>query len=47
MQTLGTTGGLPDTAYYDASGRRVFVKLGQYGSEDEFAADIRRHALGG
>jgi cytochrome c biogenesis protein CcmG, thiol:disulfide interchange protein DsbE len=47
MQTLGTTGGLPDTAYYDASGKRVFVKLGQYGSEDEFAADIRRHALGG
>jgi cytochrome c biogenesis protein CcmG, thiol:disulfide interchange protein DsbE len=47
MQTLGTTRGLPDTAYYDASGKRVFVKLGQYGSEDDFAADIRRYALGG
>lgn len=47
MQMLGTTGGLPDTAYYDASGKRVFVKLGQYGSEGDFAADIKRHALGG
>ena len=47
MQSLGTAGGLPDTAYYDASGTRVYVKQGQYGSQDDFAADIRRHALGG
>ena len=46
-QSVGATGGLPDTAYYGADGKRVFVKLGQYSTESEFAADIRRYALGG
>jgi thiol-disulfide isomerase/thioredoxin len=45
--SIGATVGLPDTAYYDASGTRVFVKQGQYASESEFAADIQRYALGG
>jgi cytochrome c biogenesis protein CcmG/thiol:disulfide interchange protein DsbE len=45
--SLGATVGLPDTAYYDASGKRVFVKQGQYASEEAFAADIKRYALGG
>jgi thiol-disulfide isomerase/thioredoxin len=46
-QSVGATVGLPDTAYYDASGKRVFVKQGQYASEGDFAADIKRYALGG
>jgi len=46
-QSVGATVGLPDTAYYDASGKPVFVKQGQYASEGDFAADIKRYALGG
>lgn len=46
-RSVGATVGLPDTVYFDASGKRVFVKQGQYASESEFAADIERHALGG
>lgn len=46
-QSVGATVGLPDTAYYDATGKRVFVKQGQYASEGDFAADIKRYALGG
>ena len=46
-RSVGATVGLPDTAYFDASGKRVFVKQGQYASESEFAADIKQHALGG
>ena len=46
-RSVGATVGLPDTAYFDASGKRVFVKQGQYPSEDDFAADIKRYALGG
>jgi cytochrome c biogenesis protein CcmG/thiol:disulfide interchange protein DsbE len=46
-QSVGATVGLPDTAYYDARGKRVFVKQGQYASKDDFAADIKRYALGG
>jgi cytochrome c biogenesis protein CcmG/thiol:disulfide interchange protein DsbE len=45
-RSVGATVGLPDTAYFDARGKRVFVKQGQYASEDEFAADIKRYALG-
>jgi cytochrome c biogenesis protein CcmG/thiol:disulfide interchange protein DsbE len=46
-RSVGATIGLPDTAYFDASGKRVFVKQGEYSSESEFAADIKRYALGG
>jgi thiol-disulfide isomerase/thioredoxin len=46
-RSLGATVGLPDTVYFDASGKRVFVKQGQYASESDFAADIEQHALGG
>jgi len=44
---IGVTAGLPGTAFYDASGERVFVKQGQYASQADLAADIRRHAIGG
>jgi cytochrome c biogenesis protein CcmG/thiol:disulfide interchange protein DsbE len=44
---LGATAGFPATAFYDAAGQRVFVKQGQYASQADLAADIRRHALEG
>jgi cytochrome c biogenesis protein CcmG/thiol:disulfide interchange protein DsbE len=43
---VGATAGFPETAFYDADGERVFVKQGQYASQSDLAADIRRHALG-
>jgi cytochrome c biogenesis protein CcmG, thiol:disulfide interchange protein DsbE len=39
--------GPPDTAFYDASGKLVYVKLGQYAHASELEEDIRRYALGG
>jgi cytochrome c biogenesis protein CcmG/thiol:disulfide interchange protein DsbE len=44
---LGATVGFPATVFHDADGENVFVKQGQYASQAELAADIRRHALGG
>ena len=44
---LGATAGFPATAFYDSSGRRVFVKQGQYASGADLAADIRRYAVDG
>jgi cytochrome c biogenesis protein CcmG/thiol:disulfide interchange protein DsbE len=37
--------GFPDTAYYGPDGRLCFVKLGQYATEGDMEADIRRYAL--
>jgi thiol-disulfide isomerase/thioredoxin len=39
--------GPPDTAFYDAAGKLVYVKLGQYAHESDLAEDIRKYALGG
>ena len=44
---LGATAGFPATAFYDRRGQQVFLKQGQYASQADFAADIRRYALGG
>jgi cytochrome c biogenesis protein CcmG/thiol:disulfide interchange protein DsbE len=44
---LGATAGFPATAFYDASGQRVFLRQGQYASQAEMAADIMRYALNG
>jgi|SRR5215211_791318 len=44
---LGATAGFPATAFYDADGNRVFVRQGEYASQAELAADIRRYALKG
>jgi cytochrome c biogenesis protein CcmG, thiol:disulfide interchange protein DsbE len=41
---LEATVGFPATAFYDSSGKRVFVKQGQYASEAALAADIKRYA---
>jgi len=43
---VGATPGFPATTFYDASGERVFVKQGQYVSQADLAADIRRYAIG-
>jgi cytochrome c biogenesis protein CcmG, thiol:disulfide interchange protein DsbE len=45
-EALGTVGGLPDTAFYDAAGRLVYLKQGQYAHGSELEADLRRYALG-
>ena len=37
--------GFPNTAYYDSSGKLVYLKIGQYGDEAALEADVRRYAL--
>lgn len=44
---LGATAGFPATAFYDRDGQRVFVKQGEYASQADLGADIRRYALSG
>jgi cytochrome c biogenesis protein CcmG, thiol:disulfide interchange protein DsbE len=39
--------GFPDTAFYDRSGKLLYLKQGPYRVEDELEADIRRYALKG
>lgn len=39
--------GPPDTAFYDAKGKLVYVKLGQYAHAAELEEDIRHYALEG
>lgn len=36
--------GLPNTAFYDSDGKRVYVHQGPYASEDELEAEIARYA---
>lgn len=45
--SLGTVGGLPDTAFYDRSGELCHLKQGQYAEQSELEADVRRYALQG
>jgi thiol-disulfide isomerase/thioredoxin len=45
--SLGTTVGLPDTAFYDRAGDLVYLKQGQYGNASELEEDVRRYALKG
>lgn len=47
IESLGGVGGLPDTAFYDASGKLVFFHQGQYRDDSELEADVRRYAVGG
>ena len=44
--SIGATIGLPDTAFYDASGKLVYLKQGPYADESDLEADVRRYALG-
>jgi len=44
---LGTTGGLPDTAFYGRDGELCYLKIGAYADLEALEADVRRFALGG
>ncbi len=44
---VGATLGLPDTAFYDRSGKLVYLKQGPYTDAAALRADIERYALGG
>jgi cytochrome c biogenesis protein CcmG/thiol:disulfide interchange protein DsbE len=43
---LGATLGFPDTAFYDRTGKLVYLKQGPYAHDSELEADLRRYALG-
>jgi cytochrome c biogenesis protein CcmG, thiol:disulfide interchange protein DsbE len=43
--SLGATLGLPDTAFYDRSGKLLYLKQGPYAHDSELEADVRRYAL--
>lgn len=46
LSSIGpTSGGLPDTAYYNADGTLCFLKQGQYADTADLEADVRRFAL--
>lgn len=44
--SIGTVGGLPDTAFYDRSGELCHLKQGAYAEQADLEADVRRYALG-
>ena len=43
---LHATLGLPDTAFYDRSGKLVYLKQGPYTSPKELETDVQHYALG-
>jgi cytochrome c biogenesis protein CcmG/thiol:disulfide interchange protein DsbE len=43
--SIGAGHGLPDTAYYDRSGKLCYLKQGPYSEHAELAADVQRFAL--
>jgi cytochrome c biogenesis protein CcmG, thiol:disulfide interchange protein DsbE len=45
--SLGATLGLPDTAFYDSSGKLLYLKQGPYSDDSELEEDVRRYALKG
>ncbi len=45
-RAIGATVGFPGTAFYDSSGELVHVRQGQYPSQSDLEADIRRYARG-
>jgi len=47
LSSLGGFGGLPDTAFYDSSGKLVYLKQGPYTNNSELEADVRRYAARG
>lgn len=42
---IGTSGGLPDTAFYDRSGALCFLKQGAFAKQSELAEYVKRYAL--
>lgn len=47
LESLGGLGGFPDTAFYDKSGKLLYLKQGPYRSDSELEADVHRYALQG
>jgi cytochrome c biogenesis protein CcmG/thiol:disulfide interchange protein DsbE len=47
LTSLGGVGGLPDTAFFDRTGKLVYLKQGPYRDDSELEADVRRYAVGG
>jgi cytochrome c biogenesis protein CcmG/thiol:disulfide interchange protein DsbE len=45
--SLGTIGGLPDTAFYNRDGELCHLQQGQYAQQSDLEADVRRYALQG
>ncbi len=43
---LGTSGGLPDTAFYGPDGELCYLRRGAYADLADLEADVRRYALG-
>jgi cytochrome c biogenesis protein CcmG, thiol:disulfide interchange protein DsbE len=43
--SLGTTVGLPDTAFYDRAGKLVYLKQGPYAHDSELEEDLQHYAL--
>jgi cytochrome c biogenesis protein CcmG/thiol:disulfide interchange protein DsbE len=43
--SLGATLGFPDTAFYDESGKLVYLKQGPYTDDSELEEDVKRYAL--
>jgi cytochrome c biogenesis protein CcmG/thiol:disulfide interchange protein DsbE len=43
---LHATLGLPDTAFYDRTGKLVYLKQGPYTNPADLQADVQRYALG-
>ena len=43
--SLGATLGLPDTAFYDSTGKLVYLKQGPYAHDSELEEDVQRYAL--
>jgi cytochrome c biogenesis protein CcmG/thiol:disulfide interchange protein DsbE len=43
---LGTSGGLPDTAFYGPGGELCHLKIGAYAELADLEADVRRYSLG-
>ena len=46
VAALHATLGLPDTAFYDRSGKLVYLKQGPYTDTKELEADVEHYALG-
>jgi cytochrome c biogenesis protein CcmG/thiol:disulfide interchange protein DsbE len=47
IESLGGRGGLPDTAFYDRTGKLLFLRQGAYPDASALEADVRRYALEG
>jgi cytochrome c biogenesis protein CcmG, thiol:disulfide interchange protein DsbE len=47
LESLGGVGGFPDTAFFDKTGKLVYLKQGPYPNASELEADVKRYALSG